>query len=633
MASTACVVISPCKRLIRSINGLETSPEFDITILMRKYYVLILTIFFISSFLSLPLYAENQNSEESLTENTPHYGLAMHGEPKYSGENTHIDYVNPNAPKGGDIKMSAIGTFDTLNPYTIKGQAPPNMNLVYDRLMRRVWDEPFTLYPLIAKSYEIASDRSWIKFTIDERAKFHDGSPITIKDIEFSFQTLREHGRPNMQRIYKLVNNTEISKDQTEIKFTFAEGYDRETALIVAMMPVLSKAWWAKHEFNATTTDAPLANGPYRIIHSDTGRKITYERVSDYWAKDLLANKGHYNFKSITYDYYRDDTIALEAFKKGDLDIRREWDIGKWNTAYADMAKNQVQYNSPHQRPERTHGFIFNTRRAPFDDINVRKALTLAFDESWVAKNLYHSSFKRIDSIFPNSSLAASQELSVTERTALMPWVESIKPELLEFKGRGLYTNEMLKTRDKIAPSPSNMRKRLKYADQLLSQAGWIVQNGVRIHRDTLSAFSFELLVSTPQEEKIALSYQRNLERLGVALIIRMADSATFQERKNSYNYDSLAFYWQNSLSPGTEQMLYWSCNAAEQQGRFNYAGICNPALDHFAAQISQTHDYETLTLNARLIDRIVFSEHIFIPLFYKNVDYIAHKNLSLIHI
>ena len=514
----------------------------------------------------------------------------MHGQAKYNKTNTHLEYANPDAHKGGALKIAAIGTFDSLNPYSIKGIAAKNMNLVYDRLMRRVWDEPFTMYPLIAEHIEVADDRSSITFHINKKARFHDGSPITAQDVLFSYQTLKEYGRPNMRNIYKLVSSTEILGSH-EIKFSLGEGKTRETVMILAMMPVLSKAWWSEHNFDSTITEIPLLNGAYRIKEFEIGRKITYERVPDYWAKDLFVNIGQYNFDNITYEYYRDDTIALEAFKKGDLNLRREWDVGKWRTAYKGMIDDNVRFNSPHQRPERAHGFIFNLRRPPFDDINVRKALSLAFDYEWIGKNIFHGEFKQIKSFFPNSVLAY--------------------PILYE---------EM----------PTSFRQKLKMAADILQDSGWVIENGKRINKDTKEPLSFELMISTKQEEKIALTYQRTLERLGINMRIRMNDSATFQKRKSNYDYDMIAFYWQNSLSPGTEQMLYWSCKSADKLASFNFSGICNPKLDDFSKAISNAKTYDELTNYAHKIDKLLLSEYISIPLFYKGVDYIAyHKNIK----
>lgn len=513
----------------------------------------------------------------------------MHDNPKYTQSDTHLEYVNPDAPKGGTLKQSAIGTFNTLNPFSIKGQSPLNINLINDRLMRRVWDEPFTLYPLIAKHVEIPDDRSSITFHLNPNARFHDNSPITAHDVLFSYETLREKGRANMRRIYKLVENAEII-DQHTIHFKFAEGYDRETVMIIAIMPVLSKQFWENRDFDSGLTETPLSNGPYRVKTFDLGRNITYERVENYWANDLFVNVGHYNFDQVTYDYFRDDSIALEAFKKGELNLRREWDINKWQTKYTVLPPSINLKELNHQRPERAKGMIFNLRRHPFDNLKIRKALSLAFHHEWVKKNQYGPNFKRINSIFPNAALEAP---------------------------------------DNKPPSQS-YRKRLKEAGKLLDQAGWSVVNGQRINKQSGKTMNFELIVSTPQDEKIALTYQQSLKRLGITLQIRNLDSAAFQDRKTSYEYDMIAFHWQNSLSPGTEQSLYWSCEAANEPSRFNFSGICYQNLDDLTEKIANAPSYEVLTQYAHSIDQFLRDQYVFIPLFYKGADYIAHhKNIT----
>ncbi|MEC7028502.1 MAG: extracellular solute-binding protein, partial [Pseudomonadota bacterium] len=300
----------------------------------------------------------------------------MHGQPKYGVDFDHLDYANPDAPKGGTLKQAALGTFDSLNPYAIKGKAAEGMSYFYDTLMQRVWDEPFTMYPLIAETVEIPEDRSSIAVHVNPNAKFHDGTSVTAEDVLFSFETLRENGRPNMRSIYKLVDEAKIIDDRT-VYFHFGEGYDRETVMILTLMPVLSKAWWEGREFDASLLEIPNSSGPYKIAEVEPGRRIVYERDPNYWGKDLPVNRGHYNFDKVIYDYYRDDTVALEAFKSGDLDFRREGNAGKWATAYnfpaiaaGDITKAEIK----HGRPEKVRALIFNTRRAPFDDPKVREA-------------------------------------------------------------------------------------------------------------------------------------------------------------------------------------------------------------------------------------------------------------------
>ena len=508
------------------------------------------------------------------------YGLAMHGNPKYGPEFTHLDYTNPDAPKGGSLKEAATGSFDTLNPYAIKGTAAKGLNLVYDRLMRRVWDEPFTMYPLIAESVDVPEDRSSITFHINPNAKFHDGSTITVADVLFSFETLKEKGRPNMRRIYRLVNDVQTT--DSAITFIFGEGYDRETVMIMALMPVLSKSWWETREFESTLLEPPLSNGPYKIKTVDPGRKIIYERNPDYWAKDLLPNVGHYNFDEVSYDYFRDDTVALEAFNKGTLNFRREFNMSKWLQAYD--SEGIIKDEITHGRPERVRALIFNMRREPFNDTNVRKAMSMVFDENWIGQNIYYDRQKRIESYFPNSALAAPQN-EETEQT---------------------------------------LREKIRVASDLLKQSGWEVVDGKRMKNG--QTLSFELALSAPEQEKIALNFKKSLQRLGIEMNIRVLDSASFQQRRQEYDYDMILHHWQNSLSPGTEQLLYWGCEAADQPGRFNYAGLCNEKVDATAAAIANAKTYDELTTLTQKLDQMLIDEYMAIPLFYRGADYIAYR-------
>lgn len=514
------------------------------------------------------------------------WGLAMHGQPKYTEKSAHLEYANPDAPKGGTLTLDAIGSFDTLNPYSIKGNAAKGLNLVYDRLMGRVWDEPFTMYPLIAERVEVPEDRSSLTVHINPKARFHDGSPITADDVIFSYETLKTQGRPNMRQIYKLADVVE-KRDERTVYFHFGNGYDRETVMIFAMMPVLSKKYWEGKTFDQTTLDVPLLNGPYKIAQIDPGRRIVLERVKDYWANDLLTAIGHNNFDRIVYDYYRDDTVAFEGFKAHTTDLRREYDAAKWAAGYDFPAIRDgrvIKEALPHGRPEKVRAFIFNTRRPPFDDLRVRKALELLFDAEWVNKNLFHGQFKRIESYFPNSELAAPQGK----------------------KDKGL--------------SPRN---KLLEADRILKEAGWIVENGKRVKDGKL--FTFEIMLGAPEDEKIALNFKRGLEKMGIDAQIRVLDSAAFTRRLNDYDYDMTLYFWLSTLSPGTEQPLYWSCAAADQPARWNFAGICDPEIDRLAGTIAATKTREELVSMVRELDSRLLAGHYMIPLFYPGVDYVAY--------
>lgn len=512
------------------------------------------------------------------------FGLAMHGAAKYTPEDAHLSYANPDAPKGGSITQGIIGTFDNLNPFSIKGKAAEGLNLYYDRLMARVWDEPFTMYPLIAQSYDIADNRSWISFTLNPLAKFNDGSPITIDDIIFSFETLKISGRPNMRQVYKLVKRAEKTGERS-VKFTFGEGANRETPMILAMMPVLSKKYWQGKTFDATTLDIPVSSGPYKIAIVDPGRSITYVRDPNYWARDFLTAKGHFNFDKIKYEYYRDDTIAFEAFKAGNISLRLENDAAKWTSNYDFPAVKSgavIKDKMKHGRPERVRAMIYNTRRTPFDDIRVRKALELLFDFNWANKNLFYNEYKRIDSYFPNSELAAHT-----------------------------YS----------APS-ADLRKNMRDADALLKEAGWIVENGKRTKN---GPFTFEMILDTNLDEKLALQFKKSLERMGITMNLRILDSANFRARVNEYDYDMVLHYWISSLSPGTEQPLYWGCKAAKEQARWNFPGICTPEIDALANVIAATKSRDELVSSVKKLDKALIDGHYMIPLYYYGYDNYAY--------
>ncbi len=514
----------------------------------------------------------------------------MTGTPKYTAESSHLDYANPAAPKGGTLKQAAIGTFDTVNPYNIKGKAAVGMDLVTDKLMVRVWDEPFTMYPMIAQSVDVPADRSSITFHLDPRARFHDGSPITADDVEFTFNTLKEFGRPNARRVYKIVTKVE-KPDARTIKFTLGPERDRETVMILTLMPVLSKAYWAGKNFDETTLTPFVSNGAYKISSIDPGRRIVYERVKDYWAANLMPNRGHFNFDRVIYDFYRDDSVAFESFKSGDLNFRREWDAGLWTSGYDFPALKQgkaVKEALPHGRPDRVRGFIFNTRREPFMDIRVRQALNLLFDFEWMNQSLYHGLYKRINSYYPNTDLAA---------TDTPPPIVNATPE----------------------QKRENMRK----ADALLKEAGWVIKNGARVNKDG-QKLTFEIMLDDPNNEKVALSFVNSLKRMGITPTIRTLDSAAFLGRLNQYDFDMTLYFWMSTLSPGTEQYLYWSCEAADQPSRWNYAGICDKNIDLLSKSIAAASTREDLVARAQALDSALMAGSYMIPLYYNPQDFVA---------
>ncbi len=545
---------------------------------------------------------------------TDRHALAMHGAPKYSADFKHLDYANPNAPKGGMLKQAINGHFDTLNNHVILGSYAKGLNLTYDTLMTRVWDEPFTMYGLVAESIDIPQDRSSITFHLRPEARFHDGQPMTVDDVIFSHDAYLNHGHPVRRRVYGLVTNvTKIGEHS--VRFDFGEGYDAETALILSMMPVLPKHYWTAEgrDISKTTLEPPLGSGPYRIKSFDPGRNIIYERVKDYWAKDLAVHKGHYNFDTMVFHYYRDDDIAFEAFKAGEHNIRREHDIRKWKTGYdipSVQSKDTLLTELTHGRPEYVRSIVFNTRRPLFQDRRIRKALNIMFDFNWLNDNLFYGSFKRIDSFFPNSELAAPEIADQTERDILEQYKDVLPQDILS---------------EKKEP-PQKTRARMREALALFKQAGWVIKDKKLVHSETGEDFTFEILLRKAEEKKIALSYARSLERLGITITIRQVESAQYQGRLDSFDYDLCFFTWVNSLSPGNEQVNYWGKDAATRNGSRNYPGATNPAIDALAHSIAQAPTRKALVAQTHALDRALMSEFYTIPLYYLGKDLIAYS-------
>lgn len=541
---------------------------------------------------------------------TVHHALAMHGTPKYAADFQHLDYVNPDAPKGGVLKLAKTGSFDTLNANIIMGSAAEGLNMISDQMMQRVWDEPFTLYGLVVETAEMPEDRSWVIYRLRPEAKFHDGKPMTAEDVKFSYEMFLKHGHPVRRRVYGLVKDVEIIDPRT-IKFSFGEGYDPETVMILSLMHVLPKHYWEKHDITKTTLTPPLGSGPYKIESLDPGRKITYTRVPDYWAKDLPVNRGQYNFDTISYTYFRDDGVALQAFKAGEYNIRREYDVTKWKMAYEGLAKSQKRFDMQevaHGRPEWLKGFVFNTRRKPFDDVRVREALSLMFNYEWINRTFYFDSLKKIESIFPNSELAAQGTAEGEELAVLEPHRDTLPDAVF---GAAYQSPQ------------GSMRDRQRRALALLKDAGYSYRDQVLVDAAG-NPLSLELLLGSTAEQKVAIEFARTLRRIGIEATVRTVDSAQFAGRLESFDFDMVSYRWINSLSPGNEQMNYWGSAAAAMNGSRNYAGVKSPAVDAIADSIARAETRAGLVARTRALDRVLMQGHYMIPLFYLGRDLLA---------
>ncbi|CAK0756337.1 putative binding protein BRA0576/BS1330_II0571 [uncultured Gammaproteobacteria bacterium] len=554
----------------------------------------------------------------------PAHALAMHGAPKYSSDFSHFEYVNPAAPKGGTVRMGVVGGFDSLNPFIVRGRAAMGLFGMFESLMARSWDEPFSLYGLIAETIETPPDRSWVRFTLRPQARWHDGNPITVADVLWSWATLRDQGRPNHRTYYSKVTRA-VAEGERSVRFEFARGpdggpdggIDRELPLILGLMPILSQAWWSAHGFDQTTLTAPLGSGPYRVEAVEPGRSISYRRVADYWGRDLAARRGQHNFDLLRYDYYRDDGIALEAFKAGAYDFRQEFDPTKWAIGYDFPAvrDGRVRLEQlPHQRPEPIRGLIYNTRRPPFDDRRVREALGYALDFEWMNRSLFRSVYQRSASYYPNSELAATGLPTPEEQALLEPFRASLPPEL--------FTKPFTPPKTS-GDGPAGLRANLRAADRLLRSAGWSVVNGHRVD-GAGRELTFEILLANPAEEKIALEFTRILSRLGVSARVRTVDSAQYQGRLDSFDFDLTLHRWSSTLSPGNEQAFYYSTAAADQPGSRNYPGIRSAAVDRLTAALAQSPDRATLLTHVHALDRVLLWGHYIIPLFHTGDDRVA---------
>jgi microcin C transport system substrate-binding protein len=543
------------------------------------------------------------------------HGLSMYGELKYEAAFDHFEYVNPCAPKGGEVRLAAIGTFDTLNPFVLKGVAAAGIAQIFDTLTVSSADEPFAQYGLVAETITVAPDRSSVTFTLRPEARFHDGRSITADDVIWTFETLKTKGQPFFRTYYAQVRMAE-RLDERAVRFTFASGENRELALIVGQLPVLSKAYWSGRRFEETTLEPPLGSGPYRVANVEAGRSISYRRVQDYWGAALPVNVGRYNFDSIGYDYYRDTTVALEAFKGGEYDFRRENVAKHWNTAYDTPAVRQGLIRKEeikHALPTGMQAFVYNTRQPVFQDPRVRRALGYAFDFEWTNRTLFYGAYTRTKSYFSNSEMAALGLPSEAERQILATFRDRLPREV--------FTSEYR------PPESTSIRPGLLHALRLLKDAGWVVERQKLVNARTGAPLTFEILLSDPTWERITLPFAKNLERLGVDARVRTVDTAQYQNRVDSFDFDMTVWVWPQSVSPGNEQRNYWASAAASTWGSGNLAGIRNAVVDELIELMIQAPDRNSLVVRARSLDRVLLWGHYVIPHWHTDVFRVAYWN------
>ncbi|HYH20700.1 MAG TPA: extracellular solute-binding protein [Azospirillum sp.] len=545
----------------------------------------------------------------------PQHAIALYGEPKYGPGFTHFDYVNPDAPKGGKVTLSAIGSFDTLNPYTLKGSAAAGLAFIYDTLMASSADEAFSEYGLLAESIEVPEDRSWAAFVLRPQARWHDGRPVTVEDVIFSFKTLTE-SHPFYRSYYAPVDRVE-AEGERRVRFVFKPGNNRELPLIVGQLPVLPKHYWEGRTFSQTTLEPLLGSGPYRIASVDPGRSITYERVSDYWGKDLPVNRGRYNFGTLTYDYYRDATVALQGFRGGLVDFRQENVAKTWATGYDFPAVREGKVKVE-EIPNSIHtgmqGFAFNTRRPVFADPAVRWAIAHAFDFEWTNETLFYSAYKRTDSYFENSELQAEGLPGPDELTLLDPLRDQIPPEVFTKRYEPPRTG-----------GPRTIRDNLLEAKRLLDAAGWDVKNGVRVDPKTGRPLAFEILLDSPTFERVTLPFIENLKRLGIRASLRTVDTTQYQNRVRDFDFDMVVALWPQSLSPGNELRGAFGSDSADRPGSRNLAGVRDPAVDRLIDAVVSADSKEEMLAAVGALDRVLLWNHYVIPHWYNGSFRIAY--------
>jgi peptide/nickel transport system substrate-binding protein len=547
----------------------------------------------------------------------PRHAIAMHGAPALPEGFTRLPYADPAAPKGGRLVQGVLGTFDSLNPLIVKGIAPPSIRgYVVESLMARGYDEPFTLYGLIARSVETDAQRSYVTFHLDPAAKFSDGKPVTAEDVIFSWQLLRDKGRPNHRTYYAKVAKAEALGEQA-VRFDLSGSDDRELALILGLMPVLAKHAVKPETFEETSFQAPLGTGPYVAGEVDPGKSVTLKRNPDYWGRDLAINRGLWNFDEVRFDYYREANTHLEAFKRGLYDLRYEHDPGRWQTAYDFPAVRDgrvLKEALPTGVPKASSYFVFNTRRAVFSDIRVREAISLLFDFEWINHGYFFDLYQRSASYFDGSELSShGRPADQREKALLAPFAEAVRADVLD----GTWSPP-------VSDGSGRDRVTLKRALDLFAAAGYELRGTALVERKSGRPLTFEILVTARDEERLALLFSQSLKRAGIAARVRMVDAVQYEGRRLIYDFDMIQNRWDQSLSPGNEQAFYWGSAAADQPGTRNYMGVKSPAVDAMIAALLKAEDRGDFVAAVRALDRVLISGFYVIPLFYLPAQWVA---------
>ncbi|PXX95306.1 extracellular solute-binding protein [Halomonas sp. LBP4] len=541
------------------------------------------------------------------------HGLALYDEPALAPGFEHFPYVEPDAPKGGTMTRAAVGSsFDSTNPFIIRGTPAIGLSQIYDTLLEGNPDEPFSAYGLLAEGIRLDPERHWIEFDLRPEARFHDGEPVTADDVAFSFELLTEQGNPFYGAYYAAVESV-VALDAHTVRFEFANNHSRELPLIVGQLPVLPRHYWQERDFTAPTLDRHPGSGPYRIAEVEPGRRIVYQRVEDYWGRDLAVNRGRHNIDRLVYDYYRDRDIAWEAFKAGVMDYRTDaraatWAIGYDFPAYHDGLVERITV--PDGQPAPMQAFVFNLRRDKFQDPRVREALSLTFDFPWLNANLFYDTYRRTESFFQNSEMAARGLPSEAELELLEPHREALPERVFEA--------------EVPIDHPQDLRERLRLALELLREAGYEVEDGVLVHTDTGRPLSLEVLLFDTGMERVVQPMLRNMARLGVQGSIRIVDINQYLNRLRSFDFDMVIGQFPQSNNPGNEQREFWTSDFAESPQSRNLMGLANPVVDDLVERLIRADSREELNTITRALDRVLLWGFYLIPQYHSGETRIA---------
>lgn len=547
--------------------------------------------------------------------------IAIHSQPKYAGL-THLPYANPAAPKGGYLSQSANGTFDNLNAMNGKGTAADGVEYLFDTLMVSSLDEPGVMYPLLAEKVTYDPKKTaYVIYHLNPKARFSDGTPVTAEDIKFSFDTYTTKGNPGLQMYLSDLDKTEVLS-RYQVKMSFKSNNNSEMPLILAQMPIYSKKNWQGKDFTRITMQPILGSGPYLVESIDAGRSISYKRNPNYWAKDLPVNRGKYNFDRLKFVYYRNMDVGFEGFKSGQYTVHQEYTARKWVTEYNFSAikdKMVVKYNFNHENPIPTQSFVFNTRRAPMQDIRFRQALTYAYDFEWQNKALFYGQYHRLQSYFANSELEAKGMPSAEELAILKPYLAKLDP---------IQRVGVLKDwKYPVSDASGFNRKNLLVARELLLEAGYRYHNA-QLTDPKAKPVRLEFLIHQDGLQRTLMPFIRNLKRLGITVNIRHVDVPQYIERMRSKDFDMTTNVLPQSLNPGNEQAQFWSSASADQPGNYNYAGIKNAVIDDAIIKVIQAPDRQQLVIRTKVLDRLLRAGYYQIPTYGKGGNWYAYWNM-----